>query len=136
MDISLQSTSFINETNIILNTNKPVIGICFGCEIIVTAFNGKLRRLDSPHVGLRNISIRNSDKENTVRNIQVYEHHQWIIDKAPDNFRIIAWTEDGPEMIRHNQLPIFGIQFHPENLTNQTDGDEIFFQILREINLI
>ena len=126
---------FARELHFLQQTRKPVIGICFGCELIVKAFGGDIRPLSSPHRGIRTIQISTgllgpSDPRTTV---EVYEQHQWIIDTIPEQFNVLAWTSEGPEMIRHQTLPIVGIQFHPENFVDTTDGDEIFFQVINEL---
>jgi GMP synthase-like glutamine amidotransferase len=130
--VLLNHADFTKEIEIILKSQKPIIGICFGCELIVYAFGGKLKALAQPHGGVREIEITNKDYSNNEK-IRVYEHHRYIIDELPIGFSVFAKSLDGPEAIKHDTLPIFGLQFHPENLVDDNDGKEIFTKIFNQL---
>jgi GMP synthase (glutamine-hydrolysing) len=123
---------FVQEIELIKSTKKPIIGICFGCELIVYAFGGKLKALDQPHSGVREIEVTNKDYSNNDK-ISVYEHHGYIIDELPIGFSVLAKSPDGPEAIKHDSLPIFGLQFHPENFVHNNDGKEVFTKIFNQL---
>ena len=125
-------TEFDEEIKLITTARVPLVGICFGCEILAHAFGATLRELNVPHHGAREICIASEllSKEKTLK---VYEHHRWIIEKLPKEFEILAYSEDGPEAIRHRILPIYGLQFHPEKCENNTEAREIFLRIVREL---
>ncbi|OHA84051.1 MAG: hypothetical protein A2937_02555 [Candidatus Yonathbacteria bacterium RIFCSPLOWO2_01_FULL_47_33b] len=132
LTVMYDSEHFKKETALIQNTQTPIIGICLGCELIVTAFGGTVKRLDERHSGIRKINIVSGNaslgvKDGDVR--EVYEGHHWIIDETPKDFEVIAVSQDGPEIIRHTTRPIYGFQFHPENLIDQTAGDEMFMNL-------
>ncbi len=120
------------ELNFIKNTTKPVIGICFGFELIVKAFGGELKKLESREKGIKEIEILNNDFYNKSK-VKVYENHGWAVEKLPDSFDILAKSTIGPEIIKHNSLPIYGFQFHPENFVDELDGDEIFLKIFTQL---
>lgn len=124
---------FSKETGIILSSGKPVIGICLGCELIATAFGATLKSLGQKRQGLINI-VATPSKDHILeagRNFSVYEGHKWAIDSLPlEIFDILAQSPDGPEIIKHRTLPLWGFQFHPEHMTDETLGDEIFLNIL------
>lgn len=124
---------FSAELSLIAQTRKPIIGICFGSELITIAFGGTLKQLPAAHKGVRSVELLDPDVGIGKKEIQVYENHRWSIDTLPEHFTVIARSADGPEIIRHTSLPIWGMQIHPENHTNVTEGDEIFFHILKEI---
>lgn len=125
MQLQGNENLFANEIDLITKSGKPVVGICFGCELITEAFGGTLKHLDSPHKGIRTVTVFGNGSE-AEKNIRVYENHQWMIDTLPPGFTAIAASEQGPEAIKHDSLPIWGIQFHPENLVDETEGDEFF----------
>lgn len=124
---------FSLELSLILQSKKPIIGICFGNELIATAFGGTLKQLPVVHKGIRTIKLLDPSIGGGKNEIQVFENHQWTIDRLPEDFLIIAESEDGPEIIKHVSLPIWGMQVHPENYTSTTEGDEVFYRILKTI---
>lgn len=131
------SEHFKKETDLIQSLQVPIIGICLGCELIATAFGGTVKRLEMRHSGIRKITAISENeilKLKKGQSYEVYEGHRWIIDVVPRNFDVIAASKEGPEIIRHHTLPIWGFQFHPENLTDQTVGDEMFLNLFSEFS--
>ncbi len=121
---------FAKELDFIKNTSKPVIGICFGYELIATAFGATLKELPENKKGIYEVEIL---EENLGKGkIKVCESHRWVVDKLSDIFEILAKSDDGPEMIKHKEKPIYGLQFHPENFVEQTEGDELFLKLLSQ----
>jgi GMP synthase (glutamine-hydrolysing) len=129
-ELSNNEDKFSREINLVKNYKKPIIGICFGFEIIVTAFGGKLKKLEQKQTGLKEIDILDKDFYNKSQ-IIVSENHQWGVDILPGVFEVLAKSESGPEIIKHRSLPIYGFQFHPENMLDKSDGDELFLKILK-----
>jgi hypothetical protein len=62
--------------------------------------------------------------------LNVYESHRWVIQSLPAEFEILATSEYGIETFKHTQKPIYGFQFHPENMTEEGKGDEVFLKVL------
>lgn len=136
LSVLYENESFKSEIDLILNTHTPLIGICLGCELIATAFGGTLKRLDERHSGIREITaIKDDDVLHVEKgeSYEVYEGHRWIIDTTPNDFEVLAVSNEGPEIIKHNTLPIWGLQFHPENLVDQTTGDEMFLNLFLKL---
>lgn len=124
---------FQKEMDLIRHTKRPIIGICFGCELIAKAFGGTLKKLEKINKGVKEITI-STDLLPNKSNIKVYESHEWGIDRLPETFDIWGSSKDGPEIIKHRDLSIYGLQFHPENLLDETDGDDVFKKIFSEIS--
>ncbi len=60
-------------------------------------------------------------------------HHQ-AADRLGDGLRAVQWTEDGVvEALRHETLPVFAVQWHPERLRTPTDGWRLLERWLREL---
>jgi len=123
---------FIEEMKFITKSTKPVIGICFGCELMAYAFGSTLKELNPAHKGIRKIEIIDTTFSDQS-SVSVYESHRWIIDKLSDQFKVLAKSPEGPEIIQHVSRPLFGLQFHPENMVDQTDGDEIFNNVIQRL---
>ncbi len=127
---------FKNEIELIKNTKIPLIGICLGCELIATVFGGTLKRLSERHSGIRKITTTTNNEILSIEKgeaYEVYEGHRWAINVMPKGFTVLAVSEDIPEIIKHDTLPIWGFQFHPENFVDQTAGDEMFLRLFSKI---
>lgn len=124
----------IDEIEIIKQDKKPLIGICYGCELIVESFGGTLEKMPEKHKGLIDINIIKPDEIfRDMQSFKAYEKHTWKIKDLPECFTSLAKSEHSYEVIKHKQLPIYGFQFHPENMVDETQGDEIFMNLFRII---
>lgn len=124
-----------DQINLVKNSNKPIIGICFGCELIAYALGAKIEKLNHKVKGIKQIEILdNSIDITTQNNFNVYESHGWAITELNEILTGLAKSKFGYEIIKHKNKPIFGLQFHPEMFVEETLGDEIFTKILGRIN--
>jgi GMP synthase (glutamine-hydrolysing) len=99
-------TCFTNET--------PVLGICYGAEIIALTFGGSLHKTDLIQ-GFNIINIEKPTKLLEKTHCNVYESHSYAISHLPENFICVASSATSKhEIICHNSKRIFGTQFHPE----------------------
>ena len=122
------------ELSLILATTIPTLGICYGCELIAVAFGGTLKDRGSgtqTKGSLRvDIAVDNPIFQGK-KDFVVYDAHRWIIDKMPAHFSILARSAHGPEIIKHDTRPIYGFQFHPEKMLDDTFGDELFAEFIK-----
>ncbi len=125
--------AYVNERRLIRETNIPLIGICLGCELIAHEFGATIQILDPPQKGFVSISIE-PKYSNLLpeQNMIAYEAHSRAIQNLPESFDLVASSDHGPEIIRHKKRNIWGLQFHPEHLTDRTLGDEVFLAILKK----
>ena len=99
----------------------PLFGVCLGLQGIVEAFGGELGVLDYPMHGKPSL-VRHQELgcfEGLPDPLKVGRYHSLyaIPEKLPSCFEVTAWSEDGVIMgIRHKQLPIEAVQFHPESI--------------------
>jgi len=99
----------------------PVFGVCLGLQGIVEAFGGELGILDYPVHG-KPSQITHQNKgvfEGLPSPFKVGRYHSLFAlrDKLPSVLEITAESEDGIIMgVRHKDLPIEAVQFHPESL--------------------
>lgn len=115
---------FSKELALIKNSTKPILGICLGFELIGYAFGCQLELMKEKEKGELELRIVNPDPiVKGLASMNVYESHRWVITKPSKDLKVIAESKDGIEMIKHVSRPIYGFQFHPEIIVNQTQND-------------
>ncbi|HIQ37816.1 MAG TPA: aminodeoxychorismate/anthranilate synthase component II [Desulfocapsa sulfexigens] len=99
----------------------PLLGVCLGHQSIGEAFGGEVVRASRIMHG--KISPIYHDNKGVFVDLpnpfDGMRYHSLIIEKesVPDCFEISAWTEEGEIMgIRHKELEVEGVQFHPESI--------------------
>jgi GMP synthase (glutamine-hydrolysing) len=123
-----------NELDFIKNNKIPLIGICLGAELLAYAFGSKLERLSKKELGILKIDV--IKKDNTfvdLNTLDVYESHKWSITELGADLIGLAKSKDGFEIIKHKNLPFYGLQFHPEMVVDENNGKVIFTNILQEL---
>lgn len=105
----------------------PVFGVCLGLQGIVEAFGGELGVLDYPMHGKPSV-VRHANKgvfEGLPEEFRVGRYHSLyaIRSKLPAELEITAESDDGVIMgVRHRELPIEAVQFHPESMLTLDGG--------------
>ncbi|MGH9999434.1 MAG: type 1 glutamine amidotransferase [Nitrosopumilaceae archaeon] len=93
---------------------KPLLGICYGAEILAMTLGGTLKKMDQIHKGNQEIEILKTNPLCSGK-INVFESHFYLISKIDTTFTKIAKSDVCDfEMIQYDDLNIFGTQFHPE----------------------
>lgn len=110
------------ETKTILRSDIPILGICFGFELIVYAFGGKLKELPQKEKGILEIRTIKEDKVlEDIKKIIVFESHRWVAETLPQDLIALAESENGIEIFKHITRFMYGFQFHPEIITGEED---------------
>lgn len=97
--------------------NIPILGICYGMQLIVSHFGGKIQHQTKREYGQAILQIKNSHPllEGLTLEEKVWMSHGDTISELPIDFIALASTSNAPyAVIAHKNLPIFGLQFHPE----------------------
>ncbi|MBC8019307.1 MAG: aminodeoxychorismate/anthranilate synthase component II [Verrucomicrobia bacterium] len=106
----------------------PILGVCLGHQSIGAAFGGNVVRSSSLMHG-KTSPILHDGKElfaGLPNPFQATRYHSLIVDRPtlPDCLEITAWVESGEIMaMRHRELPIWGVQFHPESILTENGLD-------------
>lgn len=106
----------------------PILGVCLGHQSIAQQFGGKIVRADRLMHGKTSPIAHNGQDlfKGISQNIATTRYHSLIIDRAtfPDCLEITAETAEGEIMgLRHRDLPIWGVQFHPESIATENGMD-------------
>lgn len=97
----------------------PMLGICLGHQCIGYYFGSKIVKGEKPmHGKISEITHDNKGIFHGVKNpLKVTRYHSLVVnnEELPKELEIIAQTSDEVIMgIKHNNLPVYGVQFHPE----------------------
>ncbi|MFP3636836.1 aminodeoxychorismate/anthranilate synthase component II [Bacillus velezensis] len=99
----------------------PVFGVCLGHQSIAQVFGGDVVRAERLMHGKTSEVMH--DGQTVFKGLQnplvATRYHSLIVkaDTLPDCFTVSAQTKEGEIMaIRHNELPVEGVQFHPESI--------------------
>ena len=102
---------------------KPIMGICLGMQAIAESLGGKLYNQDKVKHGIQEEVNLLKTEEGIFKGLnpqeQVGLYHSWAVEKQglPDSMEIIAEGKTGVIMgLQHNELPVYGVQFHPESV--------------------
>ncbi len=102
----------------IFDLNVPILGICYGQQIICNLLGGKIEEAKEREFGKAFIETTNNSplfKNFNNKESQVWMSHGDKVTKIPDGFKIIAKTDNAPfAAISNENKKIYGVQFHPE----------------------
>ena len=106
----------------------PLLGICLGHQSIGQAYGGTVRRARRVMHG--KVSAIHHGGRGVFRGLPpafpATRYHSLIVADVPDCLEVTAWTthdDGGPDEImglRHRELPVEGVQFHPESIKTPT----------------
>ena len=102
----------------------PILGVCLGHQAIAQAFGGRIVR--APQVMHGKLSAIEHAGEGLFRDLpspfSATRYHSLVAepDSLPTCLEVTARTADGVIMgVRHRELPIHGVQFHPESIETE-----------------
>jgi anthranilate synthase/aminodeoxychorismate synthase-like glutamine amidotransferase len=106
----------------------PTLGVCLGHQAIVEAFGGEVGQAHALLHG--KASVVEHDGRGIYAGLperfEAGRYHSLAATRVPDELEISAWTSDGEVMgVRHRELPVDGVQFHPESVLTLPLGREI-----------
>ncbi|OYX44305.1 MAG: aminodeoxychorismate/anthranilate synthase component II [Rhodobacterales bacterium 32-67-9] len=105
-------------------TRTPLLGVCLGHQTIGQTFGGKVVRCHEIVHG--KMGVMHHSGAGVFAGLPspflATRYHSLVVDRAtlPDCLEVTAWLEDGTIMgLRHRELPIEGVQFHPESIASE-----------------
>ena len=119
----------------ILDAGVPLLGICYGCQLIAYMAGGTVTSADdSSEYGMIELKAqRHPLFEGVPENSVCWMSHHDFISKAPDGFSVIAHTDKCPvAAMCDDSRKIYGVQFHPE-VTHTEYGKQILHNFLYNV---
>ena len=107
---------------------KPILGICLGEQAIGEVFGGRLINLEEVFHGVQTPCLRLKDDylfEGVPEEFYVGRYHSWVVDAGslPACLEVTAVSPENSVMaLRHRQLDVRGLQFHPESILTPDGG--------------
>ena len=126
--------------NLIYSLNIPILGICYGHQLICKYLGGSVITSKKREFGKAFIKVKNKSKifegiYKKNKNYQVWMSHGDKVNKLPKSFKIIASTLNARfAAIANEDKKIYGLQFHPE-VIHTLDGDKIIRNFVKKIAL-
>ena len=121
----------------------PVLGICYGMQVMVSMLGGKVHSIGRGEYGARQISvvqpcrllqgIHGTQNTNGQNLLDVWMSHSDHVTELPEGFVATAKSEDGDyAAIANDERSCYGLQFHPE-VTHTSQGKVILLRFLHRI---
>lgn len=119
----------------IFQMNIPILGICYGMQLITLNYKGKVEPAKNREYGKASIEIitNNEILKNVKNKSVVWMSHGDYITKIPEGFSVDSKTENSPICsISNSEKKIYALQFHPE-VAHTENGKEILRNFLFDI---
>jgi len=111
----------------------PILGICAGHQFMGRYFGGEVKPSKIPEFGKIELEILKDNEifRNVPKKTIVWESHNDEVAKLPNDFTILGEsTSCKIQAMKHNNKPIYGLQFHPE-VEHTEYGEKIFRNFVR-----
>lgn len=119
----------------IFKLGVPVLGICYGMQVIAEMLGGRVKHTKGREYGKTELFIDNNRDlfSNLPGNLTCWASHGDYVTKLPSGFQSLAHTSNAPiAAFGNKKLKIFGVQFHPE-VTHTDRGNQILGNFLFKI---
>jgi anthranilate synthase component 2/para-aminobenzoate synthetase len=116
------SSDFAVGREVLLAGSRPVLGVCLGMQGLVTAYGGSVDRVEPAH---GQVSLINHDGKGVFRGLpqhfRAVRYHSLAALDLPSSLVVTASDAGGDVVmgVRHESLPLEGVQFHPESILSE-----------------
>jgi len=119
----------------IFEANIPILGLCYGMQLITHLHGGEVERADKQEFGKASLELDKKDSpifKNIPNNTIVWMSHADHVNKMAEGFEIVAHTDSSIAAIENRDKKIYAFQYHPE-VTHSEHGFEMLKNFVFEI---
>lgn len=132
--VHMENAPTLNE--VVLSLKVPVLGVCYGMQLLNQYYGGVVEGSEDKEFGYAKVNVTDDSDlfaQINKKELDVWMSHGDKVQSLAESFRAIAHTSSTPyAACQHNDLPVFGVQFHPE-VEHTADGREILGQFVHHI---
>jgi GMP synthase (glutamine-hydrolysing) len=126
---------FTRESEAIFESKVPVLGVCFGHQMIARAFGTEVVK-DGRHVldmVKTNVLAEDPLFEGLPKSLMLLESRHEVVKSLPEGFRLLASSATSEvAAMKHEKRPLYGVQFHPERYTKENpEGNKVVGNFVR-----
>lgn len=117
----------------LLETEAPILGICYGMQALTHALGGRVSPSDMREYGQATLQVKHTNPLLPVGKYQAWMSHGDRIEQLPAGFETLAETKNSPiAAMGDRSRNYYGVQFHPE-VRHTENGDEILRRFATQI---
>lgn len=119
----------------VFNMGIPVLGICYGAQLMAKMLGGNVERSGSPEYGSTVVTVDKSSAlyKNVSEKTVTWMSHTDYIKSVPQGFKITGYSDNCPVASMENvERKLYGVQFHPE-VTNSEQGMDVIKSFLFDV---
>ncbi len=120
----------------ILNANLPILGICYGLQLLSHNLGGRIASKDRGEYGLSKVNFDNNNEifSGLSQSSNVWMSHGDEVDSVGNDWDTIAESDNGIiAALQYKKKPFYGVQFHPEVIHTE-EGEKIISNYLFKIS--
>ena len=106
-----------SEKGLITGANCPVLGICYGLQLMAYELGGEVRPSSSREYGYARLITMDGQSQlfsGLPKEMDVWMSHGDHVTRLPEGFQMTAMTDDAVNAFENPSRNLFGVQFHPE----------------------
>lgn len=116
----------------------PIIGVCLGHQMLAYYFGGEIKKGVKPIQGyVHCVDVKEDEAifQNLNFPLLMTRYHSLHVQNLSSELLAIGWSRDDViQVMRHQTLPIYGVQFHPESCGSE-NGNLLMYNILKVVGL-